>query len=53
MTSAMDKYDIMYQIVSQIDGDDFQNLARVNRAMYALLQNDLLAKQCIKVCHLD
>lgn len=43
-------YDIVYQIVSQLDCFDFNHLARVNRWCYAILQNDYLAKRSIKVC---
>jgi hypothetical protein len=42
-------YDIFYQVVEDLDLSDFNNLSRVNRSLYNLLQNDQLAKRTIKV----
>jgi len=42
-------YDVLYQVVEDLDLSDFNNLSRVNRSMYNLLQNDQLAKRTIKV----
>ncbi|EED19680.1 F-box domain protein [Talaromyces stipitatus ATCC 10500] len=41
-------YDIFYQVVEDLDLSDFNNLSRVNRSLYNLLQNDQLAKRTIK-----
>lgn len=42
-------YDVLYQVVEDLDLSDFNNLSRVNRSLYNLLQNDQLAKRTIKV----
>ena len=42
-------YDILYHIVGNLDLSDFNNLSRVNRSLYNILQNDQLAKRTVKV----
>lgn len=42
-------YDLVYQVVTDLDYIDYIHLSRTNRTLYSLLQNDLLAKRSIEV----
>ncbi|CRG86123.1 hypothetical protein PISL3812_03126 [Talaromyces islandicus] len=41
-------YDLLYQIVTDLDCIDYIHLSRTNRTLYSLLQNELLAKRSIE-----
>lgn len=41
-------YDVLYQIVSSLDCEDFTNLSRVNRALNAMMRDESMAKKAIE-----
>lgn len=42
-------YDVLYQIVDDLDCQDFANLARVNRAIDRSMRDERLAKRSVQV----
>ena len=43
-------YDVLYQIVANLDCDDFVNLSRVNRSLHAVMNdNEAMAKRALEV----